>query len=185
MRSLPGDLFNCMSFIILSRVFLSISYLVGIMFLQYVLSNIPNHFALLLNLVSLCQIFCQNDWTSSLVGIFSNLILPPLKSRYTPFGLLKNLRLINFLSWFLFCVFSFLQVAFNSCFNRVNLKSRVFCLVLPYFFLKFSLKVFLCLVNLSVFLQFITVVNCPIVFLRLFLLLSMFVIHFGGYVFGR
>ena len=102
MRSLPGDLFNCMSFIILSRVFLSISYLVGIMFLQYVLSNIPNHFALLLNLVSLCQIFCQNDWTSSLVGIFSNLILPPSKSRYTPFGLLKNRQLVNFLSWFLF-----------------------------------------------------------------------------------
>ena len=140
MRSLPGDLFNCISFIILSRVFLSISYLVGIMFLQYVLSNIPNHFALLLNLVSLCQIFCQNDWTSSLVGIFSNLILPPLKSRYTPFGLLKNLRLINFLWWFLFCVFSFLKVALNSCFNRVSLKSRIFCLVLPYFFLKFSLS---------------------------------------------
>ena len=117
MRSLPGDLFNCISLIILSRVFLSISYLVGIMFLQYVLSNIPNHFALLLNLVSLCQIFCQSDSTSSLVGSFSNLILSPLKSRYTPFGLLKNLRLINFLSWFLFCVFSFLQVALNSCFN--------------------------------------------------------------------
>ena len=82
MRTLPGDLFSCISFI-----------------------YIPNHFALLLNLVSLCQIFCQNDWTSSLFGIFSNLILPPLKSWYTPFGLLKNLRLINFLSWFFF-VFS-------------------------------------------------------------------------------
>ena len=146
MRSLPGDLFNCISFIILSRIFLSISYLVGIMFLQYVLSNIPNHFALLLNLVSLCQIFCQNDWTSSLVGSFSNLILSPLKSQYTPFGLLKNLRLINFLSWFLFCVFSFLQVALNSCFNRVSLKSRVFLLgvtvllpkVLSQYFLVFS-----------------------------------------------
>ena len=92
MRSLLGDLFNCMSLIILSRFFLSILYLVGITFLQYVLSNIPNHFALLLNLVSLCQIFCQNDWTSFLVGIFSNLILLPLKSRYTLFGLLKNLR---------------------------------------------------------------------------------------------
>ena len=142
MRSLPGDLFNCMSFIILSRVFLSISYLAGIMFLQYVLSNIPNHFALLLNLVSLCQIFCQNDWTSSLVGIFSNLILLPLKSRYTPFGLLKNLQLINFLLRFLFCVFSFLQAAFNSCLNRASLKSRVLCLVLSYFFLKLSLNVF-------------------------------------------
>ena len=166
MRSLPGDLFNCISFIILSRVFLSISYLVGIMFLQYVLSNMPNHFALLLNLIYLCQISCQNDWTSSLVGIFTNLILPPLKSWYTPFRLLKNRKLVNFLSWFLFCVFSFLQVTINSCFNRVSLKSRVFCLVLPYFFLKFSLKVFWCLVNLSGSLQFITVVNCPIVFLK-------------------
>ena len=142
MRSLTGDLFNCMSFIILSRVFLSISYLVGTTFLQYVLSNIPNHFVLLLNLVSLCQIFCQNDWTSSLVRIFFNFILLPFKSWYTPFGLLKNLRLIDFLLWFLFCVFSFLQVVFNSCFNRVSLKSRVLCLMLPYFFLKFSLKVF-------------------------------------------
>ena len=105
MRTLPGDLFSCISFISLSRVFLSISYLVGIMFLQYVLSNIPNHFALLLNLVSLCQIFCQNDWTSSLFGIFSDLTLPPLKSWYTPFGLLKNLQLVNFPSWFFF-VFS-------------------------------------------------------------------------------
>ena len=111
MRSLPGDLFNCMSFIILSRVFLCISYLVGITFLQYILSNTLKHFALLVNLVSLCQIFCQNHWTLSLVEIFSYLILLPLKSWYTPFGLLKNLQLIEFLLWF-FCVFSFLQVAF-------------------------------------------------------------------------
>ena len=109
MRSLPGDLFNCMSCIILSRVFLSILYLVRIMFSQYVLSNIPNHFALLLNLVSLCQIFCQNDWTSSLVGSFSNLILLPLKSLYAPFGVLKNLRLIDFLS---FLCFQFLASRF-------------------------------------------------------------------------
>ena len=141
MRSLPGDFFNCMSLIILSRVFLSILYLFGIMFLQQVLSNISNHFALLLNLVSLCQIFFQNDWTSFLIGIFSNLILLPLKSRYTLFGLLKNLRLIDFLSCF-FCCFSFLQVSFNSCFNRVSLKSRVLLLVLRYFFLKFSRNFF-------------------------------------------
>ena len=109
MRSLPGDLFNCMSCIILSRVFLSILYLVRIMFSQYVLSNIPNHFALLLNLVSLCQIFCQNDWTLSLVGSFSNLILLPLKSLYAPFGVLKNQRLIDFLS---FLCFQFLASRF-------------------------------------------------------------------------
>ena len=105
MRSLPVDLFNCMSFIILSRFFLFLLHFVG-MFSQYVLSNIPNHSAILLNLVSLCQIFCQNNWTSSLVRIFSNLILLPLKSRYIPFGLLKNLRLIDFLSWLFFCLFS-------------------------------------------------------------------------------
>ena len=111
MRSLPGDLFNCMSFIILSRAFLSFSYLVGIMFLQYVLSNKPNQFAVLLNLVSLWQIFCQNDWTLSLAGISSNLILLRLKYRYTPSGLLIYLRLIDFFSWFLFCIFNFLEVA--------------------------------------------------------------------------
>ena len=112
MRSLTSDLFSCMSFIISPRVFLSISYLAG-MFLQYVLSNVPNHFALLLNLALLCQIFCQNDWTSSLVGIFSNLILLTLKCWYTTFKcwyttfrLLKNQRLIDFLSWFLFFVLS-------------------------------------------------------------------------------
>ena len=111
MRSLPGDLFNCMSFIILSRAFLSFSYLVGIMFLQYYLSNKPNQFAVLLNLVSLWQIFCQNDWTFSLAGISSNLILLRLKYRYTPSGLLIYLRLIDFFSWFLFCIFNFLEVA--------------------------------------------------------------------------
>ena len=105
MRSLTSDLFSCMSFIISPRVFLSISYLAG-MFLQYVLSNVPNHFALLLNLALLCQIFCQNDWTSSLVGIFSNLILLTLKCWYTTFRLLKNQRLIDFLLWFLFFVLS-------------------------------------------------------------------------------
>ena len=129
--------------------------------------------------------FCQNNWSLSLAGISSNLISLRLKSWYTPFGLLMNLRLIDFFSWFLFRVFDFLQVAFNSYLNRVSLKSRVLCLVLPSFFLKLSFHVFLCLVDLSVFLQFITVVNCPIAFLGCWFF-SMFVIHFGKlYVFGR
>ena len=141
MRSLPGDLFSCMSFIVLS--------------------------ILLLNLALFGRYFCQNNWSLSLAGISSNPILLHLKSRYTPFGLLMNLRLIDFFSWFLFRVFDFIQVTFNSYLNRVSLKSRVLYLVLPSFFLKLSFNVFLCLVDLSVFLQFITVVNCPIAFFRL------------------
>ena len=173
MRSLPGDLFNCMSFIILSRVFLCISYLVGIMFLQYILSNTLNHFAHLVNLVSLCQIFCQNHWTLSLVEIFSYLILLPLKSWYTPFGLLKNLQLIEFLLWF-FCVFSFLQVAFLTLVFIESVWNQEFFVWCYRISSKFSLDVF----NVSL-------VTCPIVFLRKLILFSMFVIHFGGLcVFG-
>ena len=102
-----------------------------------VLSNIPNHFTFLLNLISFCQIFCQSNWTLFLVKIFSNLILLPLESMA---------------DWF--------PVTYNSCLkSRVFWYYRISLFGITKFLPKFFLNVFWYFTNLSVFLQFVTVVQ--------------------------
>ena len=80
----------------------SISYFVRIMFLECTQPlRTFIEFGLSLPIILLKRLDFVFSW-----NIF-NLILLPLKSLYTPFRLLKNLRLIGSLSRFLFCVFNF------------------------------------------------------------------------------
>ena len=109
-----------------------------------VFSSSLSHSAFLFKFVSVAQIPFQKSSTSYLAGRLVKVMLLPLKSCLTDFGMVLNLLLMTCLSYFFLCHLSFVEVALSSCFRNVRLKLRVVSLVLPYFFfIKFFIYFFL------------------------------------------